>query len=134
MSKKALAAVLSALLVFTSIASALSFSAFAASLNLVDDGKFEGESMDWVTYSNTGNAADTFQIEGDDSGHYLYGKAGLSMFKAISLEKDVEYTVSFDFKLVSDTVPANYDSFYRAGFTSSVGAIGNSIFTGPNET
>lgn len=134
MSKKALAAVLSALLVFTSIASALSFSAFAASLNLVDDGKFEGESIDWVTYSNTGNAADTFQIEGDDSGHYLYGKAGLSMFKAISLEKDVEYAVSFDFKLVSDTVPANYDSFYRAGFTSSVGVIGNSIFTGPNET
>ena len=135
MRKKSISLVLSVLLVIASIASVLTFSVSADTFNLVTDGKFEGTTHDWRLHNNSQDSTAVATIEGDETGgHYLKEIAGLSVFKPVTLEKGVNYTISFDAKFSSADVPSNVDSFYRAGFVKDVGALSGSNFVGPNET
>ncbi|MBE6762284.1 MAG: hypothetical protein E7551_08375 [Ruminococcaceae bacterium] len=132
MYKKPLAILLSVLLLITSFITVFTFSAFAASTNLVADGKFENGFTDWEVFNNTGNSSAAFSVVKEGENSVLKAIPGLSMFKKVNLEAGVTYTIGFDFKFDTNaTVPATYDSFYRVGFASSVGALGNSNFVGP---
>ena len=134
MKKKIISFLLSVLIIVSSFIVAFNVEVLADNVNLVNDGTFESGVSDWTqVYNNSGNKAAAFTVEGNsDTGYYLKGISGLSAFKEVSLKKGVKYTVAFDFKLSADIASQTYDSFFRAGFTSSIAAIGNSIFVGPN--
>lgn len=132
MYKKSLAVLLSILLIVTSLVSLFSFSASADSVNLVADGKFENGFSGWQVFNNTGNASAAFEVVKDGENSVLKSVPGLSMFKQVTLEAGVSYTVGFDFKFDTNAaVPSTYDSFYRVGFAASVSALGNANFVGP---
>ncbi len=135
MFKKILSLTLTLLLIITTVNIALTTSAFAetTSPNLIgDDGRFESETSlsGWTIHNNPSTSSDTFTRYKDEDGTYCVGApAGVSMFKAVTLTANTEYTVSFDFKFTSDNVPSNYNSYYRAGFMASVGNLSSSAFT-----
>ena len=132
MYKKSLAILLSVLMIVTSLISLFSFSASADSVNLVADGKFENGFSGWQVFNNTGDSSAAFKVVEEGANHVLSAASGLSMFKQVTLEAGVEYTVGFDFKFDTNAaVPSNYDSFYRVGFANSVAALGDSNFVGP---
>ena len=132
MYKKSLAILLSVLMIVTSLISLFSFSASADSVNLVADGKFENGFSGWQVFDNTGDSSAAFKVVEEGANHVLSAASGLSMFKQVTLEAGVEYTVGFDFKFDTNAaVPSNYDSFYRVGFANSVAALGDSNFVGP---
>ena len=130
--KKSLAVLLSILLIVTSLVSLFSFSASADSVNLVADGKFENGFSGWQVSNNTGNASAAFEVVKDGENSVLKSVPGLSMFKQVTLEAGVSYTVGFDLKFDTNAaVPSTYDSLYRVGFAASVSALGNANFVGP---
>ncbi len=129
--KRFLSVTLSLLIIVASFVGVLSFNTLAESTNLVSDGKFEGAAIDWTIHNNSGTSSNTFTIyDKEDGTHYAGAPAGVSMFKAVSLTANTEYTVSFDFRLISNDVPSTYNSYYRAGFMANVGNLSGSAFTG----
>jgi hypothetical protein len=108
------------------------FSASAESANLVADGRFEDGFSGWQVLNNSGKTA-SYEVISEGENSVLKAVSGLSMFKQVELKAGVTYIAGFDFKFDTNAaVPSKYDSFYRAGFTTSVAAIGGSIFVGPN--
>ena len=103
--------------------------------NLIVNGDFAKQNLeDFEIFKNGNNSGSNFAFTAFGEDYVLSGKAGHSLFKKVNLKAGTQYVMSFDFRFVSDNVPSTYDSFYRAGFVTSVGALGGSAFVGPNAT
>ena len=85
--------------------------------DFTDNDLSECEIYKQVTTSN-------FAPKSAEDGSYVEGNQGASLQKAVSLKANVKYTMTFDFRFMSDTELGNTD-FYRAGFTKSYGTMNN---------
>lgn len=98
------------------------------STDLIENGDFSKQDLSmFLTYKNPTTINDAV-INTTDGALFLDAPAGYSLFKKVSLKANTSYTMSFDFRLQSDSVVSTYDSYYRAGIAGSVGAIGSSAF------
>ena len=127
--KKSVSLLLSFMIVVTMLSVGFTTVSSAESTSLIKNGDFgSGDTSGWTVYKN--GVQTDFEVTGDSK--YADGDSGLSLFQQVTLEGGVEYTAMFDFKFEdSSLIDPTYDSFYRAGFTSEVGALGNAIFVGP---
>ena len=131
--KKQMALVLSAVLL------AISFvvPTAAESVELLGDGNFNGTAGERVPWQQVDNSAEknaAFVYAEEAGRQFASGKAGSAVFKQVTLEANVSYTVSFEARFLGETVPDSFNSFYRAGFAANVSALSGGNFVGPNST